>query len=413
MRCKLMHKNVPVAILEFDEITGVFTKIYDIINQQHLPVGIPISNGIVDRCELHAWWLGRAIPTSRLGLKEALEKLDISTTAEMLGKSFGLNLSDQYWILPEEINLNWDEVNFFDNEFSEDIGNILIGLKSDSDDINYMSPDVATDGWLKKKWGIIDGNRVLFKGGSGSHYQEPYNEVLATAIMKRLGIECAEYTLTLIGDKPYSACKDFITSETELITANSILKTQKKPNNKSQYEHYIDLCTEKGVTDIQHKMNQMLTLDFIIVNEDRHLNNFGLIRNADTLEYIDVAPVYDNGTSMWFNTATKNIKAGAMEIDSKPFKTKHHDQIKLVTDYDWLDLNKLKGIDEEFAEILRTSEYVDAERRDRLCETLNMRIEMLKNIMSQNVRYTNIQQLGVEVEENIAYSGTEDGITLQ
>ncbi len=118
----------------------------------------------------------------------------------MLGKSFALNLSDQYWIAPEDIKLKWHDVNFFENDFSEDIGNILIGLTSDSDKINYMSPDSASDGWHKKKWRIVDGERVLFKAGSGSNFQELYK----AAIMKRLGISCVEYSLTLIGDKPYS-----------------------------------------------------------------------------------------------------------------------------------------------------------------------------------------------------------------
>lgn len=412
MRCKLMHKNIPVATLEFDEITGVFTKIYDVINQSHLPVGVPIINGIADRRELHAWWLARAIPASRLGLKEALERMNVSGTAEMLGKSFGLNLSDQYWVLPENVELDWHSINFFENEFSEDIGNILIGLKSDSDDINYMSPDSASDGWLKKKWRIVDGDRVLFKAGSGSYQQEPYNEVLATSIMKRLGVDCAEYSLTLIGDKPYSACKDFVTSETELVTAHNILKSVKKPNNKSVYEHYIDCCKGWGIDDIQHSLNQMLTLDFIIVNEDRHLNNFGLIRNAETLEYISAAPIYDNGTSMWFNTATKSIKAGARDIGSKPFKTNHADQIKLVTDFSWLDISKLKGIDEEFAEILETAEHMDTERKDILCRMLNSRIDMLQHAMNHSVKYTSIQDFGEDVEEDIAYSGQDDGITM-
>ena len=39
----------------------------------------------------------------------------------------------------------------------------------------------------------------------------------------------------------------------------------------------------------------MLVLDYLIVNEDRHLNNFGLIRNAVTPEWIGAAPLYDNG----------------------------------------------------------------------------------------------------------------------
>ena len=413
MKCKLMHKNVPVALVEFDEVTGVFTQIYEVINSGHMPVGVPVINGVADRRELHSWWYARAIPASRIGLKEALEKLKVSTTAEMLGKSFALNLSDQYWIAPEDMNLNWHDVNFFENDFSEDIGNILIGLTSDSDKINYMSPDSASDGWLKKKWRIVDGERVLFKAGSGSNLQEPYNEVLATAIMKRLGIPCVEYSLTLIGDKPYSACRDFITESTELVTAHNIIKSVKKRNDVSLYEHYINCCKEYGITDIEHSMNQMLTLDYIIVNEDRHLNNFGLIRNADTLEYVSAAPVYDSGTSMWFNTAAKNVKAGARDIESKPFKTRHADQIKLVTDFDWLDIDKLYGIEDEFAQILSTSEQMDDERKDVLCDALKTRIELLKDAMNHSVKYTNIQSIGEEPEKDIAYSGEDNGIVMQ
>lgn len=54
----------------------------------------------------------------------------------------------------------------------------------------------------------------------------------------------------------------------------------------------------------------MLVLDYLIVNEDRHLNNFGLIRNAVTLEWIGTAPLYDNGNSMWFNRITGEMHAG-------------------------------------------------------------------------------------------------------
>lgn len=413
MKCKLMHKNIPVANVEFDEVTGYFIKIYDVINPIHLPEGVQLRNGIVDRRDLHEWWSARAIPSSRSGLKEALERLDVSTAAEMLGKSFGLNLSDQYWILPETADICWKDINFFENNFSEDIGNILIGIGNDSDKINYMSPDSASDGWLKKKWRIVDGERILYKGGSGSYCQEPYNEVFATAIMKRLDISCTEYTLTLIGDKPFSACKDFITAQTELVTAHNIIKSEKKPSNKSLYEHYIDCCEQRGIKDIRYKINQMLTLDYIIVNEDRHLNNFGLIRNAETLEYLCAAPVYDSGTSMWFNTPTQSIKAGARDIYAKPFKTKHADQIKLVDDFSWLDLNNLKGIDEELADILKNSDRIDEQRRDTLCQALIMRIELLKNVMEQSVKYTNIQAIGDEVEEDIAYSGNDTGMTMQ
>lgn len=39
----------------------------------------------------------------------------------------------------------------------------------------------------------------------------------------------------------------------------------------------------------------MIVLDYLIVNEDRHQNNFGVVRNAETLEYLGAAPIYDSG----------------------------------------------------------------------------------------------------------------------
>ena len=55
----------------------------------------------------------------------------------------------------------YENVNFFDNDFSEDVGDILLGLKDSADDINYWSPDNTTNGNLKKCWRIIDGKRVF------------------------------------------------------------------------------------------------------------------------------------------------------------------------------------------------------------------------------------------------------------
>ena len=51
----------------------------------------------------------------------------------------------------------------------------------------------------------------------------------------------------------------------------------KKPNNLSEYEYYIQCAEKLGVSQIRRKVEKMLVLDFIIANEDRHFNNFGLL----------------------------------------------------------------------------------------------------------------------------------------
>lgn len=80
----------------------------------------------------------------------------------------------------------------------------------------------------------------------------------------------------------------------------------------------------------------------MIANEDRHFNNFGLIRNAETLEWIGVAPIFDCGSSLWHRTLETQIKPKSPSLSCKPFKKTHSEQLKLVNDFSWIDLNKLQ-----------------------------------------------------------------------
>jgi hypothetical protein len=70
---------------------------------------------------------------------------------------------------------------------------------------------------------------------------------------------------------------------------------------------------------------------------------------------------------------------------SKPFRSDHAEQIKLVKSFDWLDLAALEGIEEEFSGILSGSTFVDAGRKDALCFGLHQRIGLLgDHVRSQN-----------------------------
>ena len=362
--------------MEIDEGTGAIISLGELYAPEHLPVGVPHSAGVVDRKALNAWWSGRSIPASRSGLREALETLQIISPILLLTKCYGLSLSDQYWVCPEDSGLQWEEMNFFDHPFSEEVGSILFRDIPDKNAFNLMSPDNTSEGKLKKKWVISGDRRLLLKGGSGATRQEPYNEVLATAVMRRLGIAHAPYTLTVIDEYPYSVCEDFITKETEFVSAWHIIQTQKKPNHISLYRHYLDCCEALDISGIADAIDRMLTLDYIIVNDDRHLNNFGAIRNAGTLRWLGAAPLFDCGTSMWCNEPTAMIRPLA-KLPAKPFRADHSEQIELVMSFDWLDFSALRGIEEEFRQILADSSFIDETRRDSLCYGLRKRIELL------------------------------------
>ncbi|MDR1541945.1 MAG: HipA domain-containing protein [Clostridiales bacterium] len=373
----LMHKNTAVADIEIDDAISVVARIHDVYDIRHLPVGVAVGDGAPDRKLLNDWWVGRSIPASRQGIQDALEALEISSPQLLIDKCLGLSLSDQYWVRPVKSNIVWDDINFFTNAFSGDVGNILFGGTVRAGGADLMSPDNTSDGWLRKKWIIADGKRCLMKGGSNPFRQEPLNEVLATAIMSRLGIPHVPYTVIFDGRENFSVCENFLTPQTELVSAWYIMRTLKRPNSTSSYQHFLACCDAIGISRAEDAMAQMLALDFLIVNEDRHLNNFGAVRNAKTLEWLGIAPIYDSGTSMWHDLPTNEI--GIKGTDkSKPFRSTHKEQIKLANSLEFVDFSKLSDIEEVANDIYKKALFIEQERRERLCLAVSRRVQLLE-----------------------------------
>ena len=396
-----MHKNIAVADIEIDEALGGVTKIRNITAKEHLPVGtirIQRDDEVVDRYAFNQWWTGRSIPASRMGVSDALETLGIYNTKLLLTKCLGLSLSDHYWIKPYNKNILWEDVNFFDNDFSDDIGDVLFGMNGKNADFDFVSPDNTSDGNLQKRWKIIDGKRCLLKSGSTPFRQQPFNEVIATLIMNKLGIEHVPYTITWIDNKPYCVCEDFITKDTELISTWRVLQLRQKANHESSYLHYVNICKELGI-DIVPTLDRMIVLDYIIANEDRHFNNFGLLRDANTLEWIGAAPIFDSGTSLWYDTSARGIST--YDIPCKPFKKKHGEQLRMVSSFEWLDISKLYGVEDDILNILcedNAVQYVESERAQAIAAEVRKRIDTLEIIAASHKSY-DILSNGGDVEE--------------
>ena len=382
MRCTLMHKAIPVAELTLDSRRGNILSVDTLRNKAYLPVGIKVINSVPNQAKLAEWWASRSIPFNRPGLRSLLKRLNMPTALALSRECHGLSLSDQYWIRPKSSGLLWEDINFFHNRFSEDVGDILFGGEADPDQIDMMSPDSTTDGRLQKRWITTDGTQVLLKGGRSPFHQEPLNEALASVLEHRLGIPHVNYSVTRVNDLPYSVCENFITPRTELVTAYQICETKPFPEGGELYEHYLDCCDTLGIHGIRESLDQMLVLDYLIANTDRHYGNFGAIRDADTLEWISPAPLFDNGSSMWCGVRTASVNAYA-NTRSETFYQYHNDQLNLVTSFDWLDFSALNGIEDEFAEILAVGSDIDAERRRALCSALRQRIGLLNGFIQE------------------------------
>lgn len=386
MKCTLMNKNIPVVDLELDDDTTAIIKVLTPSDLAYLPVGIDARAGIPNKKELNEWWYGRTIPASRLGIRSALEKMELHQPEQLLAKCYGLSLSDQYWMKPDHSNLSWAAINFFDNDFSDDVGNILFGQPTDHPEINMMSPCNTSDGWLKKKWKIIDGKRCLIKSGSAPFMQEPLNEVIATKLNQRLGWHnYVSYSLLWENKTPYSVCEDFINTDLEFVSAVSINRSMKKRNENSSYEHYMQACNQLGIPGMKEFLDYMLVFDYLMANTDRHFGNFGALRNVNTLEWIGPAPIFDTGTSLWHDKLTKNID-GYASLETKPFYADSQRQMTLVSDYSRIPFDHLKLLDDDIRSILSSSEYIEEERIEAIVKALNIRINELQEMAAAKKR---------------------------
>ncbi len=133
----------------------------------------------------------------------------------------------------------------------------------------------------------------------------------------------------------------------------------------------------------------MYILDYLILNEDRHLNNFGIIRDVNTLQWLDICPIFDNGQSLNiqdYNDDEVVISGqGRLFYEVKPFD----EIIKIVNDINRIDISKLDGLVEWFDDLLHKYQSITkiTDRRiNNLCILLNRQINNFKRLQDKYVQ---------------------------
>lgn len=317
---ELMHCDIVVAEVEINE-SGQLKKLLSIINADHFPYGTLPRNKTKDPSGLIRWWDNRRIPISRDDLENirGIKLLNEATPGMVLLACQGLSLSDCYWIREKGKDECFADLNFFNNAFSFDFGDVLVGKKGASEHL-VASPDGTSEGNLKKRWKIIDGKRVLLKSGTPPYRYEVYNEVIASIAMKHLNIPHVDYFFVEDGNELYCGCEDFISYSQDFVTAYMIHEGNKKSNSESEYEFMIRCYESLGIENAKESINKLLLVDYLLGNEDRHLNNFGLIRDAKTMAFLGPAPIFDTGSCLGYESTDEQLSV-ARYVKWKPFQS--------------------------------------------------------------------------------------------
>lgn len=347
-RFTLMNREHEVFDFVYDERANEFIEVQRTFDLARAPLGLVSPRGKkVSLKALTDWWAHRSIPLSRSGMEAKMASLGMANPSRLPFKSLGLSLSDQYWIRPEGEDLDWRSINFFNNPFPE------MEIASWLDQVGLRSPDNTSEGELSKRWVRRDGTPVLLKGGRSLN-QEPYNEVVATHLYRRLLSpgDYVPYELVRLADGTVAcACENFLTDEEEYVPAYHVMRTRAKVGGRSDYQHYLECCSRLGAEGAESALAKMIATDDLLGNTDRHLRNFGLIRNVTTMEYRP-APLFDAGSSLLSDKTAEALIGGDITFATKPFAEDPNQQLRLVNDYSWFDAESLEGFAKEACGIL-------------------------------------------------------------
>lgn len=345
----LMHKDDVAATVTIDDVTGAMLRVAPQTQPELLPLG-----GRKSPDELRGWWQRRAVPVSQGIVQRYLEQMGLPTPQAYLVRNLGLSLSDHYWIKPVDAALTWSDVSLFSNDFRDPVG--ALSFTQPAGDLpvahaSSYSPGSSLQGDLKKAWIISDGKRMLVKGNHGANSQESLNEVAATLLHRKQGrMPFTVYLPYRLEDAAQYGCicEDFCSETLEFVPAIDVVQSEKKDNATSVFEHFIRVCEAHGLPETVSRpfLEYQILTDFLLTNVDRHLNNFGVLRDTGTLRFASMAPIFDSGNSMFWNTPRKPERDDLTRIEVNSFRGREAQLLDYVTVPELLDLAKLPTAEE-------------------------------------------------------------------
>lgn len=235
---------------------------------------------------------GRRAPRHRKHIEQLLEQYGCRTLEGFLQVSHALSLNDTFWVKPADSSLRWQDVSLYQNDFDEIIAEAALNGSFSEQSLSSTSPEFGTDGYYAKCWKREEEGIYLYKAGSATYELEPLSEYLASQLAGILCPDAVAYDMKFSHGRLVSTCPLF-TSETA-----GLAKMAAVNRGEHTIAGLLDYFASIGSEDA---FRRMMVLDAVILNIDRHLGNFGVLFDTDTMEIQTMAPVFDNNRSLLFD----------------------------------------------------------------------------------------------------------------
>ena len=244
---------------------------------------------------IESWVRHRSIPKNRAYVDTILSSMGLSINRpfDILRVSKGLSLNDCYWVTEEGFGGSFEKYNLYDNRFSRMLGEIAFTGYGSSPSRLISSPELTTNGMLRKCWRRENGVVRLYKGGTegaSNAGNEPYSEYYAAQIAQVLGVDAIPYGLSKWMNTLCSTCALFTSKELSYVPVGRIVRSGGMKAVREYYQQLGDKFIEA--------LDDMIVFDAVILNTDRHYGNFGFLVDSKTNQIVSPAPLFDHGNSL-------------------------------------------------------------------------------------------------------------------
>ena len=281
---ELMNKDVVVATIEERESFDDYS--YSVVEQfdDYLPYGFTTVDDWID---------DRQIAKHRTSIKRLMAELGIDNRRGFIDMIRCVSLTDTFWMRREGSGLCWNDVSLYRNSFDDVVARIAFdGVGMYGRQFSSTSPEFGTSGSFDKCWvREQDGPHLIKRGSSGYANAgfEPYSEKLCSDIFEAAGIDHVPYTLRTYHKKLASDCPLF-TSENQ-----GFVPIIRFFDKRSGIDDVLAVAAEHGGDE---PFRQLVVMDAVCANVDRHAGNYGFLVDNDTGEVIRMAPLFDQNMAL-------------------------------------------------------------------------------------------------------------------
>lgn len=243
--------------------------------------------------DVEGWLASRAIDAHRRNSRLLKKVLRIRTAddAEVALAVNGATITDRYWFQRRGEGLKYDEIRFKENYFSE------LALRGDPDSFSNKpsrTPELTNIGSFEKCWKLLNQEWWMYKSGNAKEY---FSELFICRLGEKLGFPMAYYEM----DGQYIRTRDFTQGGAESFEPMSSLMGE--DDDYSACFHQLLAIS----SDVAKQYLQLIWMDSICFNMDRHTRNFGLLRDLKTGAILSLAPNYDNNIALIANGYPSDI----------------------------------------------------------------------------------------------------------